>query len=92
MFNFKNIFKRNRLNADGVPIWIIIKAKKLPILESEGNEADGAIVIMNLRDTNWTFGQQIVGSSHGYDWIWHYVGENYWKVVGKWPESPWSCQ
>lgn len=57
------------------------------------NLAEGEIVKMGFsHPSELRFGQQIVGSKDGFDWIWIYLGDNYCKVIGKFPESPWTCQ
>lgn len=67
----------------------------LPILKTDGNLANGEIVKMNFVESQkntHSFGQQIVGLQDGYDYIWQHIAFDYFKVIGKWKESPFSCQ
>lgn len=75
------------------PLDIILVSMFIPIPSSKTNLAKGEIVKLNFRDAGKEpIGKQVVGTTDGFDWIWRHLGRNYWKVVGKYKESPWSCQ
>lgn len=77
-----------------IPFHIALMSKFIPALKNEDgtNKAKGEIITMDLESNDKPFNFQVVGCSEGYHWIWRHVAFNYWKVVGKYKESPWSCQ
>lgn len=73
-----------------IPFHITIMAKFISISKYPDvvNESKGEIIKMNLdpvqnRYGSWGFAQQVVGNKEGYNWIYRYIGLNYWKVVSK---------
>lgn len=76
------------------PLYVTLMAMFIPVCkwEDEENLAKGEIVKLQLRDgiykyfnpkIEWSFGERIVGLVDGYDWIWAYVTNGYWKVIAK---------
>lgn len=88
------LFKKKDIN--GIPWHIVAMGKLIKVLDSEGNVAKGEIEKFNFcesdRNKPRPFNQQLVGTERGYHWIWRYIADDYFKVVGKWPEDPWTCQ
>jgi hypothetical protein len=78
-----------------IPFYIKVASMAFPVSKYEdgSNVSKGQIIRLNLRDgEKQPFGQQLIGSSDGFDWIWRHLGCNYWKVTSQTVESPWSCQ
>lgn len=78
-----------------IPVYVKILAKLLPILKSEGNISTGEIVKFNFTQSQkntHSFGKQVVGSEGGFEYIARHISNDWFKIVGKWPESPFSCQ
>lgn len=78
-----------------IPLYVQILAKLIPVLRLEGNISKGEIVKMNFTEgcrNKHGFGDKVVGCEGGFDYSWRHISNDYFKVVGKWVESPFSCQ
>lgn len=78
-----------------IPVYVKILARLIPVLKTEGNISTGEIKKFNFVNScknKYSFGQQIVGCEDGFDYIASHISDDYFKIVGKWPESPFSCQ
>lgn len=78
-----------------IPLYVRILARLIPVLKTEGNVSKGEIVKFNFTVSSrnkHSFGDQVVGCEQGFDFIWRHISDDYFKVIGKWPESPFTCQ
>ncbi len=78
-----------------IPLYVQLLSKLLPVLKSEGNVSKGEIVKFKFTESQRNthgFGDQVVGCEGGYDYIARHISNDYFKMVGKWVESPFSCQ
>lgn len=81
-----------------IPFHVSLMSKFINVIkfsddEKEVNEAKGEIIRMDFKDAHkYPFNYQVVGNNHGYDWIWRHIAHNYWKVILKVKEGPWTCQ
>lgn len=78
---------------DKIPIYVRLLAKLIPVLKYEEGEeenlAKGEIEKFNFIEgsrNKHKFNEQVVGSSGGHDKIWRHVSDDWFKLVGKWPE------
>lgn len=72
-----------------IPNYIAFLSLTIPVLKTEGNLAVGKIEKFNFIESckgNKKFNQQVVDSRDGYDLIWRHIHNDYFKMVGKWPE------
>lgn len=78
-----------------IPLYVRILARLFPVSKTDGNVATGEIKKFNFvsscKNTHH-FGQQVVGCEDGFDYIARHISDDYFKIVGKWPESPFTCQ
>ncbi len=73
-----------------IPTYIAFLSLTIPVLKTEGNLAKGEIEKFNLVEScknKRKFNEQVVGSRGGYDLIWRHISNDYFKLVGKWPED-----
>lgn len=78
-----------------IPLYVRLLAKLIPILDSEGNMSTGEIEKFDFVEScknRHKFNDQVVGSKDGYDYIARHISDDYFKIIGKWKESPWTCQ
>lgn len=77
---------------DGIPFYVKLLGKTIPILNTEGNLATGEITKFKFVQScknQFGFNKQVVGLEDGYDMIWRHISDDYFKCIGKWPER--SC-
>lgn len=73
------------------PLYIVLLAKLIPVFKdgNEENLAKGEIEKFNYVEScknKHKFNDQVVGLRYGYDMIWRHISDDWFKVVGKWPE------
>lgn len=78
-----------------IPLHVQIVAKLIPVntYPDNTNESKGELEKMTFANSHkYPFNYQVVGSKDGYSYIWRHVLHDYWKVVSKVKEGPFSCQ